>query len=163
MPKVYNLSLGSPYFISRLILLDRLKRALSCSLIKSLGLTLVISTMLFSCEQQPYGQGENLYQAYCASCHMKEGQGLKSLIPPLAQSDYLTLNREQLACIIRYGLENPIIVNGKRFEQPMAGIDQLNAVEITNILNFVGSSWGNNLDSFTLEEVEVALEACAPD
>ena len=126
------------------------------------GFTLVCYLFFSSCQQKPYGQGENLYQAYCATCHMNEGQGLKSLIPPLAQADYLKLNREKLACIIRYGIEDSLIVNGKRYEQPMAGIDKLNAVEITNILNFVGSSWGNELEAFSLKEIEAQLESCVP-
>lgn len=133
--------------------------------INRIAVWLILSCLLilYACEQKPYGQGEHLYQAYCASCHMNEGQGLKSLIPPLAQADYLELNREKLACIIRYGIEDALIVNGKRYEQPMAGINRLNAVEITNILNFVGSSWGNELEAFSLKEIEAQLERCAPE
>ncbi len=89
---------------------------------------------------------------------MEDGRGLKSLIPPLAKADYLAKQPQRIACIIRYGIYEPIEVNGKKYDQPMDGIKVLNAVEITNIINYVHHAWGNNLGDVRLPDVEAALE-----
>ena len=34
------------------------------------------------------------YESHCASCHGVEGEGLKDLIPPLANADWLAENQE---------------------------------------------------------------------
>ena len=58
----------------------------------------------WSCSYEPYTQGKRLYQAFCSNCHMDNGEGLRSLYPPLANSDYLEKNHDQLACIIANGI-----------------------------------------------------------
>lgn len=91
---------------------------------------------------------------------MEDGTGLQGNIPPLAGSDYLRKNPAATACIIRYGLQEPVTVNGKVYDQPMAGIPQLNEFEIANIINYIHHSWGNDLGYFPLEKVRAALETC---
>jgi len=115
----------------------------------------------FSCEQQPYQMGERLYKKHCANCHMDGGEGLAGLIPPLAGSDYLLQNRDNLACIIRYGLQDTLVVNGKFYAEIMAGNDQLSDIHIANITNFILQSWGNNGPVLRFEEVEASLKTCA--
>lgn len=113
----------------------------------------------FACNTNPYWQGELLYNANCANCHMEDGSGLGKNIPPLAGADYLTNNRTQLGCIIRYGIQDTIVVNGVTYNQAMAGI-KLEDVEIANILNYVFHAWGNELPDMTIKELEVQLQAC---
>lgn len=104
--------------------------------------------------------GERLYKTHCANCHMDDGSGLGALIPPLAEADFLSSHREQLACILRYGLNDTITVNGTRYAEQMVGNDKLTDIQITNVLNFVLQSWGNKQPPLTYEEVKVALERC---
>lgn len=113
-----------------------------------------------SCEQQPYRMGERLYKVHCANCHMDGGEGLGALIPPLAGSDYLASNRNRLACMIRYGLKDTIVVNGKTYAEQMAANDKLSDIQITNVVNYVLQSWGNQLQPLTFEEVEASLAKC---
>lgn len=113
-----------------------------------------------SCEQQPYQIGQRLYQVHCANCHMDNGAGLGALIPPLAGSDYLRTQRERLPCLIRHGLQDTIVVNGKLYAEQMPGNKQLNEVQITNVLNFVLQNWGNKEAPFHLDEVNKALNQC---
>ncbi len=120
----------------------------------------VSAILLVQCQTQPYKQGQWLYNEYCSNCHMENGQGLAGLIPPLAQADYLAEYNLQTACTIRYGLADTIQVNGKTYAQPMAGIERLNAVEITNIINYINQAWGNELGYVSLESVESQLEKC---
>lgn len=91
---------------------------------------------------------------------MENGEGLRGLIPPLANSDYLKKNRDRLACIIRYGMEGEIVVNGKSYNQPMAGIPQISEADIANVLNFINESWGNNDKFIPHEAIKASLEIC---
>lgn len=121
---------------------------------------LVAAFALAGCEQHPYRDGEALYKTHCANCHMDDGRGLGALIPPLADADYLKKERDQLACILIYGLVDTIVVNGQTYGEKMSGIPTLSAVEVTNILNYVNNAWGNQNGVFTLEEVRKSLEIC---
>ncbi|MBK6931576.1 MAG: cytochrome c [Saprospirales bacterium] len=112
------------------------------------------------CQQNPYREGARLYQVHCANCHMDDGAGLSALIPPLAGSGFLKTHRERLPCILKYGLKDTIQVNGKQYAEQMPGVPTLSAVHITNILNYIQTSWGNQEQPFRLDDVEALLEAC---
>lgn len=113
-----------------------------------------------SCQTQEFEQGQELYLYYCSSCHLESGQGLKSLYPALAQSDYLEKYNESVPCIIRKGLEGEIIVNGKDYNNPMPAMPKISAFEITNIINFINHSWGNELPYVKFVDVKAKLEEC---
>lgn len=113
------------------------------------------------CEPNPYREGERLYKFHCSNCHLDDGKGLGALIPPLAgASEYLDANRERLPCILKYGLKDTIVVNGKLYAEAMPGVQVLSAIQITNILNFVHHSWGNGLPPYRLDEVGRLLSEC---
>jgi mono/diheme cytochrome c family protein len=112
------------------------------------------------CSDSPYQQGEALYTYYCANCHMEDGSGLEGLIPPLAQADWLRDNQAILPCIIRKGIEGPIVVNGRTYEQAMAGIPELTETEITNIINYMNQAWGNDYGYIQLTRVIENLQTC---
>jgi len=105
-------------------------------------------------------QGEQLYQTYCATCHMDEGTGLASLYPPLAQSDYLVHNQQYLPCIIRHGIAETIVVNGITYDVPMEGVKDLSDTEIHNIIRYINSSWGNEIPLPEYKETEARLKSC---
>lgn len=39
--------------------------------------------------QASIARGKDVYIAQCMSCHMESGEGIESVYPPLAKSDYL--------------------------------------------------------------------------
>ena len=112
-------------------------------------LALAGSLALPGCFTNKQHQGERLYVEHCSGCHGEQGQGLGRLIPPLAHSDYLAAHPRQLACIVRRGLAGPIVVNGVAYNQLMLGVQdtashhQLTPAQVTNLLNFMESHWGN--------------------
>src|SRR5690554_4275912 len=63
--------------------------------------------------------GKVLYENLCANCHQVDGQGLGSLIPPLAGSDYMLADIGRTVRIIKFGQEGEITVNGVQYNQPM--------------------------------------------
>lgn len=121
---------------------------------------IILLAAVAACSPNRFPQGERLYKYHCANCHMDDGSGLQGLIPPLAGSDFLKDNAEKVPCIIRHGLKSEIVVKGKTFRQEMAAIPDLNVYEITNIINYIHHSWGNDLGYRTVPEVETALERC---
>jgi glucose/arabinose dehydrogenase/cytochrome c553 len=60
-----------------------------------------------------------LYNSYCASCHQRDGKGDNNRYPPLAGSDWIAGNKDQLIKVILNGLQGEIKVNGKTFNGVM--------------------------------------------
>ena len=121
----------------------------------------VIATFLPNCQQQSYTHGRIMYENFCVSCHMEDGSGLKGNIPPLAGADFLTEHADQLPCIIRYGINDTLVVNGITYTTPMAGIPQLKDVEIANIINYINHAWGNDNGYTSVKVVQEQLQQCA--
>lgn len=127
--------------------------------IKRISTLIAVLVAIGSCDI-PSQTGESLYQANCASCHMEDGSGLRQLMPPLKGSDYLAEHQEELACIIRNGMEGPIKVNGIIFNNIMPGNKRLREADITNIINYINTSFGNNLPKQEFEKVSATLKNC---
>lgn len=125
-------------------------------------LGLLSLTTLTQCFTDKQNEGQRLYVANCQSCHMEDGSGLRSLIPPLAEADYLQQHRQQLPCLTRHGVEGPMVVNGIEYNRAMPGAEQLGPDEITNLLNYIQTNFGNSNPRYTMQEVEKLLESCPP-
>ncbi|MDX1479479.1 MAG: cytochrome c [Saprospiraceae bacterium] len=119
---------------------------------------LILAFVLVACQNR-YPQGENLYRAYCANCHMEDGSGLARLIPPLAGSDRLT-ELANTVCAIAHGAQGGVVVNGITYSEPMPSFRNLTPVEISNIVNYLHTSWGNALPPVNPAQVEAALDDC---
>lgn len=106
-------------------------------------------------------KGKLLYAEHCANCHGEKGEGLKKLIPPLAGTDYVPGKVSKLPCIIRYGIDGSISVNGQTYNQPMAGIRALEADEIKAVIDYMLSEWYPEQESLSQGEVSRLLKNCA--
>ena len=96
--------------------------------------------------------GKMLYEANCAACHQRSGEGLAGAFPPVANSDYLMAREDKGVGIIVNGLMGEIVVNGTTYDGVMPQM-QLNDDEIASILTYVRNSWGNQGDLVTAEYV----------
>ena len=88
-------------------------------------------------------QGRELYLANCASCHQKDGQGVKKLIPPLAGSDFLKFNQQKSMELIRHGATEPITVLRQTYPPTMPGHPHLSHLEMAELMTYINNSWGN--------------------
>lgn len=104
-------------------------------------------------------EGAKIYVTYCANCHQQDGNGLASLYPPLAKSDYLMEDFKRAACIIKNGQTDEIEVNGVTYNQMMPG-NPISTLEIAEVLTYVANSWGNEGGLVPVKEVEKWLGAC---
>jgi len=118
-----------------------------------------LTIFCFDCSNS-FSDGKYLYEQHCQSCHMEDGMGLRGNIPPLAGSDYMANNFEKLPCIILLGIDEEIVVNGKTYNRPMAGIGSLETHEVFLIINYINHSWGNDAKYTDFREVEANLQKC---
>lgn len=96
-------------------------------------------------------RGNEIYTDFCISCHLPNGEGVESVFPPLAKSDYLIKNREGSIRGIKYGQEGEIVVNGKTYNGMMAALG-LSDDEVADVMNYITNSWGNKNDKIVTEE-----------
>lgn len=98
--------------------------------------------------------GKSTYNAVCMACHMSNGQGIPSVFPPLAKSDYLMEDVDRAIKNLISGLSGEITVNDAKYNQvmPASGLDDQ---DIADVLNYVMNSWGNKAES-TLTKAAVA-------
>lgn len=128
-------------------------------------LVLVLLNMI-SCQtdeeikrQRYITEGILIYKTNCANCHQINGQGLAALYPPLAGSDYLA-NKNSVICLIRYGQQGPIQVNGKRYNRPMPAQPQLSDLEIAELTTYIYNEWSTETTVTDVKTVTPVLDQC---
>ena len=106
--------------------------------------------------EQYYIGGKEVYELNCANCHQKDGKGLQSLYPPVAGSDYLK-NKDKVIYLIKNGLLGEILVNGKKFNQPMPANNQLTNLDIAEVVTYIYNEWNGETIITEVKEVEKVL------
>lgn len=112
-------------------------------------------SIITGCKGNPYRQGQVLYSTHCENCHMVDGSGLGKLIPSLDASKLTLSDPAKLVCLIRKGL--PV---NKQTGQQMHANTVLNDVEMTNLINFLGSKYSSNPQTVQVEAVKMWMDAC---
>lgn len=107
-----------------------------------------------------FRQGEQLYVKHCSNCHQINGTGLGRIYPPLKDSDYMLNNFERVICLMRYGMDGELIVNGLDYKQAMPGVPGLTDLEVAEIATYIYNSWGNNRGLVEVKEVSRILNTC---
>ncbi len=98
-------------------------------------------------------RGKKVYSELCVTCHLPTGKGIPRTYPPLDGSNWLTEKRMESIRGVKYGLQGPITVNGKEYDNVMTPMG-LNDQEVADALNYAMNSWSNNIDDMvTAEEV----------
>ena len=71
------------------------------------------------------------------------GEGIKVLVPPMTDKDFLARNMDSLPCWLKNGIFHPVTINGTLYDQPMYpnGLDEIQTANVINYLNsqFAGS------------------------
>ena len=106
--------------------------------------------------------GEQVYMTRCLACHQANGEGMSSMFPPLAESEWVTGEKEPLIGIILHGVMGVMEVNGVTYSGAMPGWGQhLNDEEVAAVLTYIRTSWGNEASEVTAEEVAAVRETHA--
>ena len=143
----------------------------------SIGNKLVCATLCFyilSCGQsstdrshsnkytQYFRQGEQLYERHCSNCHQPSGKGLGRVYPPLHQSDFMKENFSEVICLMKYGIDGELIVNGVAYNQAMPGIPSLTDLEVAQIATYIYNSWTHTEGLVDVKDVSRILNECNP-
>lgn len=97
--------------------------------------------------------GERVFNTNCKACHMKEGQGVPNVFPPLAKSDYLNASKERAITVLLKGLSGEITVNGQKYNNVMPHLE-LSDEDVANVLTYIYSKWDNKGFDVTVEDVK---------
>lgn len=138
-----------------------MKLTLRAVIIGGIGLSLVALVIVRGC-RSPQAKGKILYELHCQSCHGQNGEGFFSY-PPIAGADYMETHKNEIACIIYYGMQGPITVNGEEYDARMLGNTKLTETQIANIANYIFSFPGNSGATFNKNDIQTQLENCTGD
>ena len=75
-----------------------------------------------------YLAGKKIYEreSHCATCHQDHGNGMPKIYPPLAGSEWVTGDKENLIKLVLHGLYGPIEVKGVKYS-PENGLPPMTA------------------------------------
>jgi mono/diheme cytochrome c family protein len=105
------------------------------------------------------GGGQVLYQTYCRVCHQNNGKGDGTRFPPLARSEWVTGDKDRLIRLTLEGLSGPIEVDGKSYNGAMPHFAYLTDPQVTDVLNYIRTAFGNSADSLSAVDVARVREA----
>jgi len=97
--------------------------------------------------------GKRVYDTTCIACHQANGLGVPGQYPPLAGSEWVTGSEERIIRIVLHGLNGPITVEGKEYNNVMAPLGSLKDDQIANVISYVRASWGNAAPEVSPETV----------
>jgi mono/diheme cytochrome c family protein len=121
-------------------------------------------TTLTGTARKLYLQGAEIYrrEGHCITCHQENGQGLPAAqFPPLAESEWVSGDRNRLIKLTLHGLLGPIKVKGVAYQGlvPMTPFKGLSNEELASVLTYVRNSFGNEASSIQPEHVEAIRKA----
>jgi mono/diheme cytochrome c family protein len=127
--------------------------------------TVTLASMVYSCQSAQqleqdryYVNGRDIYLAHCQNCHGAKGEGLGELAPPLTDTTFLKENKHQIAGYIKYGLEGPITVGGKVYNEKMPAEDNMADIDIAQLIVYITNDFGNKQGMYTTEQVAADLK-----
>ncbi|RZL39777.1 MAG: cytochrome c, partial [Pedobacter sp.] len=102
---------------------------------------LSILAIVISCQNQEtidfqnyMSNGKDIYKAKCQNCHGENGEGLGQLAPPLTDSVFLKTNKDRLACIIKNGVNETLVINGKEYKEKMPAFPELADIDVAQVM-----------------------------
>ena len=99
-------------------------------------------------------KGKLVYDRYCATCHQGNGKGDENRFPPLLGSEWVTGDKERLIKVVLEGLQGPIQVSGKTYNNLMPGFGYLSDQQLSVILTYVRDRFGSGADPISEEDVK---------
>lgn len=128
---------------------------------------LSVIAIIISCQNQKdidlqnyMSNGKDIYKAKCQNCHGVNGEGLGQLAPPLTDSIFLKTNKTRLACFIKNGANETMVIHGKEYKEKMPAFPELADIDIAQVMVFVTNSFGNNQGFVPYTEVATQLQNC---
>jgi mono/diheme cytochrome c family protein len=135
-------------------------------IVKSIFLLSVLAIVI-SCQNQQQidfqnymSNGKDIYKTKCQNCHGENGEGLGQLAPPLTDSIFLKTNKARLACIIKNGANETLLIHGKEYKEKMPAFPELADIDVAQVMVYVTNSFGNKQGFVSYTEVSSQLQNC---
>jgi mono/diheme cytochrome c family protein len=103
-------------------------------------------------------RGKKNYEKHCANCHGAKGEGLQLLIPPLTDPEWL--HSDSIVCMIRGGLDGPIMVNGLAYTGRMPGNLTIEEDEIADLVSYIRHEFIRQPQKMTVKDVQNGKLKC---
>jgi mono/diheme cytochrome c family protein len=97
--------------------------------------------------------GGKVYNRYCGNCHQGNGEGDSQRFPPLAESEWVLGDKKKLIAVVLNGLEGPIQVKGKPYDNVMPQHSFLADTEVADVLTYIRQNFGNKASPVNEDEV----------
>jgi nitrite reductase (NO-forming) len=98
--------------------------------------------------------GKQVYESRCLVCHQPNGIGIPGTYPPLANSDYLLVDKKRALDNVVNGFKDSIVVNGTTYKRHLMPDIELTNEQVRDVMNYILNSWGNKGGIVTLEDVK---------
>ncbi len=108
-----------------------------------------------------FPKGAALFASTCQTCHGADGNGIRSLAPPLNGSEWVTGDKNKLIPIILYGLSGPIKIGNTVYgppeingEMPGMGYNpDMKDEDLAQVMSYIRKAWKNDADKVTEADV----------
>ena len=122
-------------------------------------LALLPALMLLSGCKENRGD-PSVYNRHCASCHGREGQGLKALYPALTDSAYLGHRIGELPCLISSGVRGKIVTGKKTKNIRMPAFADLSIQQMNSLISYLQLNWGKGGETVSEQKISQWLRSC---
>src|SRR5690606_28751311 len=102
--------------------------------------------------------GEKLYNLYCSTCHLIDGNGDGNRYPPITASEWVSGSPRRLVETILKGMSGPITVKDKPYNGVMPPHDFLTDEQIAQVLTYIRTGFQNNSSHITPNLVKAVRE-----
>lgn len=106
--------------------------------------------------------GKRVFNQNCAVCHQNTGLGVAGQFPPLAGSEWVIggdwVGDNHIVKVLLFGMQGVVQVKGGSYNNAMPAWNQLKDEQISAVLTYIRSEWGNNAAPITTEYVKSVRE-----
>lgn len=110
---------------------------------------------------QTASNGQAVFGRTCITCHQANGQGVPNVYPPLANSPYANGDKNRMIRIALHGLQGPITVEGKNYNNVMPPWKSLSDADLAAVITYARTSFGNHGGAVTAADVAAQRAATA--
>jgi mono/diheme cytochrome c family protein len=132
-----------------------MKLSLNLTLVALISFASLTSTAQSFDAKASLARGKEVYASYCITCHMENGEGIESVYPPLAKSDYLMADKTRSVFQVMNGVSGEMKVNGVVYNGEMTSFG-LSDEEVSDVVNYIRNSFGNKDKSGPVKPSDVA-------
>ncbi len=94
------------------------------------------------------------FQKMSLQIHQTDGSGVINMYPPLGIGSWVEKEPNELIAILMKGMSGKIEVNGEVYKNFMPSQAQLTNEEMADVLSYIRSNFGNNLEPVTHQMVK---------